>query len=73
MNRQDTNQEDQKIDDQLANFLYLHQAYKHTKQEVIQCKKNFYAWEIMPSTWETMSSLQPPWFWKQNQDLPSFI
>jgi hypothetical protein len=50
MNRQDTNREDQKIDDQLANFLYLHQAYKHTKQEVIQCKKNFYAWEIMPST-----------------------
>jgi hypothetical protein len=31
MNRQDTNQEDQKADDQLANFLFLHQAYKQYK------------------------------------------
>jgi hypothetical protein len=39
MNRQDTNQEDQKADDQMAKFLFLHQAYKqyeaecYTKQE----------------------------------------
>jgi hypothetical protein len=28
MNRQDINREDQKADDQLAIFLFLHQAYK---------------------------------------------
>jgi hypothetical protein len=31
MNRQDTNREDQKVDDQLANVLFFHQAYKQYK------------------------------------------
>jgi hypothetical protein len=31
MNRRDTNQEDQKADNQLANFLFLHQVYKQCK------------------------------------------
>jgi hypothetical protein len=69
MNRQQTNREDQKIDDQLANFYFCIRLISSTNQKVIQCKKNFYAWETMPSH-------QPPWFHKQNPDLsslPSFI
>jgi hypothetical protein len=64
MNRQDTNREDQKADDQLANFNFCIRLISSTTQEVLQSRKNFYAWETMP--W-----LQPPWFHKQNPDLPS--
>jgi hypothetical protein len=48
MNRQDTNLEDQKADDQLANLYFGIRLISNTKQKVIQCKKNFYAWEICP-------------------------
>jgi hypothetical protein len=39
VNTQDTNPENQKTDDQLANFLFLHQAYKQFKPESYTMKE----------------------------------
>jgi hypothetical protein len=43
MNRRDTNRENQKADEQLANFYFCIRLISSTKQEVLQCKENFYA------------------------------
>jgi hypothetical protein len=65
MNSQDTNQEDQKADDQMANFYFCLRLISSLKQDLIQSKKNTYAWETMPL-------LQPLWFHKQGTVLPNF-
>jgi hypothetical protein len=50
MNSQDTNREDQKLMTNWQIFYFCIRLISSTKQEVIQCKENFYAWETMPST-----------------------
>jgi hypothetical protein len=50
MNRQDTNERTRRLMTNWQIFYFCIRLISSTKQEVIQCKENFYAWETMPST-----------------------
>jgi hypothetical protein len=52
-------------------FIFASGFLSCIKQEFIQCKKNFYSWETMSSTWERIFLLQSPRLHKQNSDPPS--
>jgi hypothetical protein len=71
MNSQDTNQEDQKADDQLAIFLYLHQAYNSTKQKLYNARRTSMPGKQCPLLEKQCPCSNLPGFIKET-DLPSF-